>query len=78
MFCYKCGKEIDDEAIVCVHCGAKTKNLKKDEKKPVTVVNQNTNTGGTPIIYSGLLDFIMILLTSGLWIIWMICRPKYR
>ena len=20
-FCGKCGKEIDDEAVVCVHCG---------------------------------------------------------
>lgn len=26
MFCYKCGKEIDDEAIVCPHCGCATKN----------------------------------------------------
>ena len=21
MFCPKCGKEIDDEAVVCIHCG---------------------------------------------------------
>ena len=26
MFCYKCGKEIDDEAVICVHCGVATKN----------------------------------------------------
>lgn len=26
MFCYKCGKEIDDEAIVCPNCGCATKN----------------------------------------------------
>lgn len=26
MFCSKCGKEIDDEAVVCVHCGCATKN----------------------------------------------------
>lgn len=26
MFCYKCGKQIDDEAIVCPHCGCATKN----------------------------------------------------
>ena len=21
MFCYNCGKEIDDKAVICVHCG---------------------------------------------------------
>lgn len=26
MFCSKCGKEINDEAVVCVHCGCAIKN----------------------------------------------------
>ncbi|MBQ9168781.1 MAG: TM2 domain-containing protein [Oscillospiraceae bacterium] len=26
MFCYKCGAEIDDAAVVCVKCGCATKN----------------------------------------------------
>lgn len=26
MFCYKCGAEIDDSAVVCVKCGCATKN----------------------------------------------------
>lgn len=26
MFCYKCGKEIDEDSIFCVHCGAKVTN----------------------------------------------------
>lgn len=26
MYCYKCGKEIDNEAIVCPYCGCATKN----------------------------------------------------
>lgn len=26
MFCYKCGAQIDDEAIVCPKCGCATKN----------------------------------------------------
>lgn len=26
MFCYKCGQQIDDEAVVCPHCGCATKN----------------------------------------------------
>lgn len=26
MYCQKCGKEIDNEAVVCVHCGCSTEN----------------------------------------------------
>ena len=26
MFCSKCGKEISDDAIVCMHCGCPTQN----------------------------------------------------
>ncbi len=26
MFCYKCGSQIDDEAVVCPKCGCATKN----------------------------------------------------
>ncbi len=34
MFCKKCGKEIHDEAVVCVHCGCAVEdNAKKDEGK---------------------------------------------
>lgn len=28
MFCSRCGKEIHDEAVVCVYCGCSTKNSK--------------------------------------------------
>lgn len=44
MFCSKCGKEIHDEAVVCVHCGCEVntnsgvlKNIKRD-KTMATVV----------------------------------------
>ena len=33
MFCNKCGKEIDDEAVVCIHCGCAVNSAKKP--KPV-------------------------------------------
>lgn len=29
MFCYKCGLQIDDEAVVCPHCGCATKNYQE-------------------------------------------------
>lgn len=32
MYCWKCGKEIDDDAVVCVHCGCKIDNA--TQKKP--------------------------------------------
>ena len=28
MFCSKCGKEVNDEAVVCVHCGCAIENKK--------------------------------------------------
>ena len=78
MFCHKCGKEIDSEAVVCVHCGVETKNLKSKET-PVNIVNQNSNVNKVrmPRVYNGFVDFLMVCLTGGLWIIWMIFRPKY-
>lgn len=85
MFCHKCGKEIDDDSVVCVHCGVKTKNFDSDNAnaKPINIVNQSSSTSSNtekniPIVYNGAVDFIMIWLTCGLWIIWMILRPKYR
>lgn len=33
MFCKNCGKEIDDNAVVCIHCGAATGKLTDSEKK---------------------------------------------
>lgn len=36
MFCKNCGKEIDDKAAVCPHCGVAVQELQKaEQKKPV-------------------------------------------
>lgn len=29
MFCQKCGKEVNDEAVVCIHCGCAIGNSRK-------------------------------------------------
>ena len=29
MFCYNCGKEIDDKAVICVHCGVEVKKIQQ-------------------------------------------------
>ncbi len=88
MFCSKCGKEINDEAIVCVHCGCPTANYQqtnKDKEQPI-IINNNNSASSSAVAavggrvrrrYSLLFDIFMICLTGGLWIIWMILRPKY-
>lgn len=31
MYCNKCGKEIDDEAVVCIHCGCAVNGVKRSK-----------------------------------------------
>ncbi|MBE6619484.1 MAG: zinc ribbon domain-containing protein [Ruminococcaceae bacterium] len=91
MFCSKCGKEINDEAVVCVHCGCATGNFKNEKEKDTPIIINNNNSASSSAAasaaagvggrirrkYSFLFDLIMIFFTGGLWIIWMILRPKY-
>ncbi len=51
-FCRKCGKEINDDAVMCVHCGCAT------EKAARTSTNQNPDYDP----YSGA-DFVEVLLS---------------
>ena len=41
MFCKNCGKEIDDKAAVCIHCGVPTAN---NQPQQVVVTTPPTNT----------------------------------
>ena len=36
MFCYNCGKEIDDKAAICVHCGCSMTARPKSPDAPST------------------------------------------
>ena len=38
MFCRNCGKEVNDNAVICPHCGIQLAQIKSEEKK------QETNT----------------------------------
>lgn len=40
-------------------------------------IEARSNTGKVKRKYSHLFDLFMIIMTSGLWIIWMLIRPKY-
>lgn len=88
MFCSKCGKEIENDAVVCVHCGVATQNMNKKEKDQPIIINNSASSSASsssasssgmrvPRRHSVLFDIFMILITGGLWIIWMIIRPKY-
>lgn len=59
-FCSKCGKEINDEAVVCVHCGCST----ADPGKNGTVVFDAPSFG------YGLLGFLIPLVGLILFLCW--------
>lgn len=45
MYCRNCGKQIDDKAVVCIHCGVATMDPIQQNQQPViNIVNANTNT----------------------------------
>lgn len=46
MYCSKCGKEIDNEAVVCPMCGVATQNFndrQQNQQPQVVINNANTN-----------------------------------
>ena len=45
MFCSKCGKEIDDSAVVCVGCGCPTSNYNKSVNQQAGSSAQNATFG---------------------------------
>ena len=48
-FCSKCGKEIMDEAVICVHCGCPVTNATFNTapaQPPVQPLNDPTESGG--------------------------------
>lgn len=43
MYCNNCGKEIDDKAVVCIHCGVATVNSMAQQEQDIA--NEKPNTG---------------------------------
>lgn len=84
-YCEHCGNQIEnDNAIVCPTCGEPTKSYNQQSDKNIIINNSASaaafSTGPTKQKkhYNLLLDLILILCTGGLWIIWMLIRPKYE
>lgn len=44
VFCRFCGKEIDAEVVVCIHCGKQVQELKGPQQPHVVITNTNTST----------------------------------
>lgn len=84
-FCKFCGEKIPSDAIMCVHCGRQVEELKSNKPDNIIINNSasssssasNINQGPIRKKHSILFDIFMICITGGLWIIWMIVRPKY-
>jgi len=66
MFCKVCGKEVNDQAVVCVHCGCSLK-----EEKTLAPFS----TEGAGCFLSGL-SFIFPLLGLILYFVWKDSKPQ--
>lgn len=69
MFCQKCGKEINDEAVVCIHCGCavqKAKNPNSREWLVTLLLSLFLGALGAHRFYTGYIGIgVVQLLTCG-------------
>ena len=81
-YCKHCGEEIDKECVVCPKCGKQVEELKYENDKNIIINNSASSSASMPEKrkkkYNIFVDLLLILFTGGLWIIWMIIRPKYE
>lgn len=59
MFCKHCGAEIDDKAVICVHCGVATDNLNAN---PVN--NTTNNNPGAPAKKLNVLALVGLIVSA--------------
>ena len=72
--CSKCGKEIDNDAVVCVHCCVETQNFdkSKQQQQPIIVNNSSSSSASASAAINGrnrrhhslLFDIFMIVITG--------------
>jgi len=84
-FCKFCGEKIPEDAVICAKCGRQVEELKSSKLDNIIINNLSSSSASASNINQGpirkkhliLFDLFMICITGGLWIIWMIIRPKY-
>jgi len=87
-FCKHCGEIIPKDAVVCVHCGRQVEDVGSSGNGQPIVINNSASSSSSATAqtvtlrrrkhHSVLFDVIMCFCTGGLWLIWMIFRPKYE
>ena len=92
-FCKFCGEKIAVDAIICPKCGRQVEavieqrqpifeqNFSFPKKEKPIVVKNTVNCNPKTVVkvkkHSLIFDLIMIILTGGLWLIWMIIRTIF-
>ena len=84
-YCKHCGQKIPEDAVMCTHCGRQVEELKSSKPENIIINNSASSSSSATAVnmkrrkkHSILFDIFMICITGGLWIIWMIIRPKYE
>lgn len=62
-YCRKCGAELDNEAVICPHCGV--------QQKDFSVASNDSGSIGWAI-----LGFFIPIVGIILWLVWMDSKPK--
>lgn len=60
MFCRNCGKEIDDQAAVCVHCGVLVQDVNQQNVRNSADYNQSKT--GMGVLFALILGLIGLLI----------------
>ena len=77
MFCSKCGKEIDDSAVVCIHCGCSVEKTQQPSYVPVTDAPSEVDTGEKPTLANCAMAFAFLMPIIGL-ILGIVGIVKYK
>lgn len=86
-FCKYCGEKMPEDAVICTKCGRQVEEIKSSKTDNIVINNSASSSSSASASninqyqikkkHSILFDIFMICITGGLWIIWMIIRPKY-
>jgi len=73
MFCRNCGTEIDDKAVICVHCGVSTGTNTTNIHS--TMQTTSSSDGDLGCLLGGL-SFVIPIVGFILYIVWLPSMPK--